>query len=204
MGCGTGGAVFYLAESYGAEVVGVDIQQENIVICKERNANDSLCSFKVGSMLDTSLFQAETFNFVWNRDALVYLDAPMKETALRNFYEWLRPGGSLMITDHARGAQVTPSLAKYLNSSKLQMDEMDTYVQLLERVGFKICSAGSLSDFGANYETELSSLLARQPAFEERFGAHHFADLRQRWELKCSAIREGGLVGLHFVAQRPA
>eukprot|EP00929_Paragymnodinium_shiwhaense_P107215 TRINITY_DN73298_c0_g2_i1.p2 TRINITY_DN73298_c0_g2~~TRINITY_DN73298_c0_g2_i1.p2 ORF type:complete len:289 (-),score=51.57 TRINITY_DN73298_c0_g2_i1:422-1288(-) len=203
MGCGTGGASFYLAEHYKAEVVGVDIEPENIAICQERNTPTSQCSFRMGSMLDAQLFSEHTFDFIWSRDVLVYLETSLKEAALKNFLSWLRPGGSLMITDYARGASITPALEAYLSTSKLKMDTMETYENLLSGAGFVVRSADVMADFGPNYERDLASFLAQRAAFEERFGEEQFEALRRRWELKCSAIREGGLVGLHLVAQRP-
>lgn len=64
VGCGIGGAAFYMAEEHGARVTGIDLSQENIDIATEKLEQQNLpdVEFQQGNILALD-FEAGTIDF---------------------------------------------------------------------------------------------------------------------------------------------
>lgn len=93
-GCGEG----YLSQYYaqrGADVVGVDISEKMITMCKQKSKDQSI-DFFVGDICDLDLFEDSSFDIVLCN--LVLLNVPCFGEALREFFRVLRVKGLLVFS----------------------------------------------------------------------------------------------------------
>ncbi|MGI9422736.1 MAG: methyltransferase domain-containing protein, partial [Hyphomicrobiaceae bacterium] len=102
VGSGLGGSAFYLAETFGADVLGLDISPEMIALSTERKEKKGVSnvSFRRGD-IRTSDLDMVAFDLVWTRDCILYV--PEKELLWSKVCAALKPGGQLFVTDFCRG-----------------------------------------------------------------------------------------------------
>ena len=98
-GCGLGGPALWLAEQFGAKVVGLSICKSNIIRCNrlaERRRLEHLVSFVVGDFIHCP-FPTGVFDVVWNLESFNY--ASPKQTGIIEASRVLKPGGSWVCLD---------------------------------------------------------------------------------------------------------
>lgn len=204
LGCGTGGTSFHLAKTYGCSVVGLDLFAACLEVCNERNIDTaSLVSFKQGSMTDSGVFPAGSFDAAWTRDAGMYLDEEQKVSAFSNIYSWLKPGSLFLVTDYARGPGAGFKADAYEKLAQINLHSLEVYQSTLERSGFVVEKAQYLPEFDEQYHKDLERFIGNKNEFIARFGEEQYESYRSRWVLKCEAIKEGSFVGLSFYARKP-
>ncbi len=74
-GCGVGGSSIYLAESFGAQLVGISIVPGQVELARQyarERGLESLVSFECMDMVHTS-FGAASFDVVWNIESLCHV-----------------------------------------------------------------------------------------------------------------------------------
>lgn len=101
-GCGVGGLAFYLAQTFGVNVIGITICQRHVDMAtqsaKERNLNHKV-EFRLLDFTNLD-FKDGSFDFVFNQESFCY--ALSKEDYLRGVYRVLRPGGRWQAVDGFR------------------------------------------------------------------------------------------------------
>ncbi len=107
-GCATGDYGVLLAER-GATVYGVDISPEMIRRNREYNEDAPRYRCAVGDLEDQEIASPETYNAVLCFEFLHHFPNP--EQVIRNFYQWLKPGGKVYIFE-PNGANVTNRIFK--------------------------------------------------------------------------------------------
>ncbi len=98
-GCGLGGSSIWLAETYGAKVLGItlsDKQVERATQFAEKRGVAKLVNFKVADFCQTP-FDNDTFDVVWGLESICY--AVRKNDFVNEAYRVLRKGGRLAIAD---------------------------------------------------------------------------------------------------------
>ena len=94
VGCGRGGTVALLAETFGAKAVGVDLSPEAVSFCRKTHQNGA--RFEVGDA-EHLPFDADSF------EAVINMESSHTYPNLRAFYSEvrrvLRPGGRFLYTD---------------------------------------------------------------------------------------------------------
>lgn len=76
VGCGIGGGDFYMAENYGAEVLGIDLSVNMISIALERAIGlKCACQFEVADCTKR-VFANESFDVVYSRDTILHIQVP--------------------------------------------------------------------------------------------------------------------------------
>jgi ubiquinone/menaquinone biosynthesis C-methylase UbiE len=102
---GTGTSAFTLADVYGCRVTGVDYGERNVA--EANAAGHQLCDFRLGDA-EHLPFDDSTF------DALIsecsFCTFPSKETAAREMFRVLKPGGRLGLTDLTIAGPLPPGL----------------------------------------------------------------------------------------------
>ncbi|MFX1476404.1 MAG: class I SAM-dependent methyltransferase, partial [Promethearchaeota archaeon] len=93
-GCGEGYLSRYYAQR-GVDVVGVDISEKMIAICKQKSKDQSI-EFLVGDICNLALFEDASFELVLCN--LVLLNTPCLEEALREFFRVLKFKGILVFS----------------------------------------------------------------------------------------------------------
>ena len=92
LGCGRGHHVNYYNEK-GIDTTGLDISPSMIKLAKQEYPE---CNFKVGDMLDSSNFQYGTSSHIICLYFTIY-SIEDKVKFFKNCYDWLKPGGKLII-----------------------------------------------------------------------------------------------------------
>jgi SAM-dependent methyltransferase len=99
IGCGSGGYALHLAETYGCDIVGLDLNAEGI-----RNANAlaeqkklALCRFQECDASQPLPFADESFDAVFSNDVLCHV--PGRLGVLREISRILKAGGRLLFSD---------------------------------------------------------------------------------------------------------
>ncbi len=96
-GCGIGGAARYLAQTYGCNVVGMDLAEDFIEAAAPLNELLGLSgqvSCTVGDITATGL-DDNAFDVVWSQNVLMNIED--KAAALKESYRILKPGGQLLL-----------------------------------------------------------------------------------------------------------
>jgi len=98
-GCGLGTAAVWIAETFGARVLGVSNSEANIRHCSEiarSRGVANLVEFRVADLMQE--FERENvFDGIWSLESLNYL-CP-KATFIRSAYRMLKPGGTWLCMD---------------------------------------------------------------------------------------------------------
>ena len=121
IGSGLGGTAFYLAQKYGANVVGVDYAEEMIALSKERHQHKSHLSinFKQGD-IQTVPLEVNSFDIAWSRGTLLYIQD--KDKGWSNIYNALKPGGYFVYVDFCKGrGNLSQEFITYVGSSVLSL-----------------------------------------------------------------------------------
>jgi phosphoethanolamine N-methyltransferase len=205
VGSGIGGAAFHLARAYGARVTGIDLAPEMVAIGLERarefNAPDSV-HFLVGDILTAEF--PEPFDVIWSRDALMHLHD--KPRLFGRLLSLLAPGGTLIVTDYARGAGPgSPEFQAYVRSTGYHLVEPAEYGRLLEQAGFVDVKAEDATDkFVDIMRREAERLSADRERFVGAFSEADLDYLLSRWSMKDGFCRAGDMKwGIYQASRRP-
>ena len=105
VGCGIGGSAFYMAKNYGASVYGMDLSENMIYIANELRDSEPAgikhrCQFYVedATLMD---YPSQFYDMVYSRDTILHIKD--KKSLFKKFYDTLKPGGTVLITDYCHG-----------------------------------------------------------------------------------------------------
>jgi SAM-dependent methyltransferase len=103
-GCGVGRLTQALSR-YFAECYGVDISSEMVTRAIALAKNSPNCRFLVNEAPDLSLFDSNSFSFIYSNLVLHHIESDYVTKYLREFARVLEPGGILVfqIPDHRKG-----------------------------------------------------------------------------------------------------
>ncbi len=184
VGSGMGGAAFYMAETCGVRVHGVDFSQNMVTLAQERLGNlppalQPLVTFAHGDILEAS-FVAE-FDVIYSRDAFLHIHD--KTRLFQVLHRALKPGGLLFFTDYCRGAgELSAEFLAYVAEREYDLHTPDAYGALLTQAGFTaVLGWDKTAEFGAYLRAEL----AHMPADAA------LAGVRQSWEEKLVRNQRG-------------
>lgn len=93
--CGSGGISALLAEELGAEVIGIDVDDQAIAAATARGADR--CSFQALDADDRLPFPDASFDVVFSNDSVHHLRD--RAAALSDWARVLRPGGQVLYTE---------------------------------------------------------------------------------------------------------
>ncbi|KAL3913113.1 MAG: hypothetical protein SGILL_006620 [Bacillariaceae sp.] len=144
VGCGIGGACFFFANEYNADVYGVDINEVGIEMAKRELETDPVkkgsCKFDV---LDVSKadFEECTFDIIYSRDVLLHLSVPDKKELFEKFKLWLKPSGMVCVCDYSLGpksaVKVSDAFQEYMRTRAYHLVSPQNYKQIFVDVGFE-------------------------------------------------------------------
>jgi len=208
VGCGIGGSAFYIADKYGAKVHGVDLSTNMISMAikyqgemAERVRKN--VTFEMNDITKQT-FEPNTFDVIYSRDTILHIGD--KEALFTKFFEWLKPGGKLMITDYCHGEKEQHSEAylKYVLQRCYLMLTVPEYGQLLEKVGFtNVDAQNQTGQFMDILQTELKRFNEKKPEFLSQFHPADFDYIVDGWKSKLERCGSGDQAWGLFTATKP-
>ncbi len=142
-GCGLGGSAIWLAETYGAKVLGITLSEQQVQhatrSAKQRGVSD-IVTFKAADFCQTP-FENESFDVVWGLESACY--ALNKEDFVNEAHRVLRKGGRLVVADgFAKRTHFTPKewdmVVTCLNGwSVPNLVTPDAFQSYVEKSGFQ-------------------------------------------------------------------
>lgn len=141
VGCGIGGSDFYLAEEYGANVIGLDLSTTCIELANQRLKKkpglEKLVTFELADAFEKD-YPPATFDLIYSRDALLHVPYSMKPALWKKFYEWLKPGGQLIISDYGCGeGELSTEMKTYMAKRQYALLSPTAYGELTRGAGFE-------------------------------------------------------------------
>jgi phosphoethanolamine N-methyltransferase len=203
IGSGLGGSAFHLAETFDADVLGLDVSAEMVALSTERKEEKGVSNvaFRHGDIRTSDLGMG-AFDLVWTRDCMLYV--PEKELVWSNVCAALRPGGQLFVTDFCRGdGPHSDEFETYVDECQYYMTDLDEYVRTLEAAGFgEVHMEDITKAFVAGLREEQEALVDDPEAFLREFDEGDYEYLIKRWDQKIHFCERGDLKWGLFVAMR--
>ncbi|KAK9963740.1 hypothetical protein ABG768_006906 [Culter alburnus] len=192
VGCGIGGGDFYMAKTFGVEVLGMDLSSNMVEIAMERAVKEKLplVQFEVSDATKRR-FPEDAFDVVYSRDTILHIRD--KLDLFRKFYSWLKPGGKLLISDYCCGEKPwSPAFQDYVNQRGYILYTPQRYGQFLSEVGFSNVRAEDRTDqFIQVIKTELQRAEEMKEEFIQEFSKEDYDAIVKGWTEKLQRCETG-------------
>ncbi|XP_038078651.1 phosphomethylethanolamine N-methyltransferase-like [Patiria miniata] len=203
VGAGIGGGDFYMAKTYGVEVVGMDLSSNMIEIAMERASEyrDLKVQFEIADVTKRD-YAPESFDVVYSRDTLLHIDD--KGALFHKFLTWLKPGGQLLISDYCCGdLPHTDAFKSYVAQRGYTLYTPKAYGKLLETAGFINVKAEDRSwQFMEVLEEEKAKVEQEKEEFVKQFSEADFQYLIDGWTNKLTRSKAGDQKWGLFTAEK--
>jgi len=184
VGCGIGGPAFEMARTFGADVVGVDLEAPLIARAREaaeRQGHADRCKFQVVD-IGPLPFADKSFDIVMTAGALT--QTKDKLTIFRDCFRMLRPGGFLSCYDWTKsGGEFSDDMHHWFKVEGLTyaLEMLDDYAVQLRQSGFSDISIEDASDWyrhevRCEYELIRGQLYPRMVELLGQESADHFVE----------------------------
>ncbi|XP_075902732.1 phosphoethanolamine methyltransferase isoform X2 [Nelusetta ayraudi] len=192
VGCGIGGGDFYMAKSFGVEVLGLDLSENMVNIALDRAISEKLPSvqFEVADATRRT-FPEGSFDVIYSRDTILHIDDKLE--LFKRFHSWLKPGGQLLISDYCCGEKPwTPVFDAYVKQRGYILYTPSRYGKLLEEAGFcNVRAEDRTVQFIEVIETELKRAEAIKEEFIEEFSEEDYLAIVNGWREKLGRSKTG-------------
>ena len=210
IGCGIGGPAFEMARTFGADVVGIDLEEPLIaraVRAAEELGLDGQCRFRT---VEVGLleFADSSFDIVVASGA--FTQTKDKPGILAEVYRVLEPGGYLSCYDWLRGSdgEYSDAMQYWFKMEGLTyaMETFDGYRKLLVDAGFTDVEITDATDWyrreaRREYELMKGDLYPRMVELLGREDADHFVE---NWRAMVIVIDSGEMCQAYLRGRRPA
>jgi tocopherol O-methyltransferase len=109
VGCGFGGSSIHLAKNYNAEATGITISPIQVEMARKAAAAEGVNARFLLMDAEEMKFD-ETFDVVWSVESISHY--PHRERFFAGAAQYLKPGGTLAITDWFKKERLTPRESK--------------------------------------------------------------------------------------------
>ncbi|XP_051514436.1 uncharacterized protein LOC127418090 isoform X2 [Myxocyprinus asiaticus] len=192
VGCGIGGGDFYMAKTFGVEVLGMDLSSNMVEIAMERAVKEKLplVQFEVSDATKRR-FPEATFDVVYSRDTILHIRD--KLDLFTKFYSWLKPGGKLLISDYCCGEKPwSPVFEEYVNQRGYILYTPQRYGQFLSEVGFNNVKALDRTEqFIQVIKSELQRAEEIKEEFIQEFSKEDYDAIVNGWTEKLQRCETG-------------
>lgn len=208
IGVGLGGPAVVLARAFGAQVVGIDV--ENGVLERARALVDET---RLADRITLELvepgplpFPDASFDVVFSKDSLVHV--PDKRGLYAEAWRVLRPGGRLAVSDWLSGrtADQDPAMRAWLEAVHLDFTFAtgDEVAAMLRAIGFEAVETVDRNawfvDLSRREQAAITGPLRSE--LEALFGADEVSAWHGRRQLLVGAAAAGALRPTHIRARR--
>jgi len=208
IGCGIGGPVFEMAQTHGAEVVGIDLEApliDRATQSAKRHGLEDRCTFQAVEVGPLP-FDEQSFDIVISSGAFTQIAD--KSGILGESLRVLRPGGHLRCYDWLRAAgEYSDDMHHWFKIEGLTyaLETLDGYEQLLTAAGFVGVSATDATAWYRDVAHREYALIKGDlyPRMVERLGqadADHFVE---NWRAMVVVIDKGEMRQGYCRGRRP-
>ncbi|KAF4385261.1 hypothetical protein G4B88_026544 [Cannabis sativa] len=202
VGCGIGGGDFYMAETFDVEVVGIDLSVNMISLALER-AIGLNCSveFEVADCT-TKTYPDNSFDVIYSRDTILHIQD--KPSLFKSFFKWLKPGGTVLISDYCKSSGTpTSEFASYIKQRGYDLHDVEEYGQMLSNAGFKeVIAEDRTEQFLQVLQRELDVLEKEKDEFINDFSEEDYNDIVNGWKAKLIRSSSGEQTWGLFIAKK--
>ncbi|CAE1299388.1 E2.1.1.103 [Acanthosepion pharaonis] len=206
VGCGIGGSAFHMAQIYGAEVVGIDLSTNMILIAHQRCQEVNLTQKVHFEIADATKrhFEPCSFDVIYSRDTIIHIKD--KLALFKKFYEWLKPGGRLLITDYCCSAgSHSDQFKSYTKQRGYIFLPVEKYGQELKEAGFQNIQSTDMTDhFIEILHNEKNKVHNMKKEFIQQFSVDDYNAIISGWEEKVQRCKYGDQKWGHFMAEKLA
>ncbi|CAJ1058480.1 phosphoethanolamine methyltransferase isoform X1, partial [Xyrichtys novacula] len=192
VGCGIGGGDFYMAKTFGVEVLGLDLSDNMVNIAMDRAIAEKLPSvqFEVADATKR-IFPEGSFDVVYSRDTILHIDD--KLALFKRFHSWLKPGGKLLISDYCCGEKPwTPAFDAYVKQRGYVLYTPSQYGKFIEEAGFcNVQAEDRTAQFIQVIKTELERAEAIKDEFIKEFSGEDYLAIVNGWREKLGRSNSG-------------
>ncbi|XP_026213181.1 phosphoethanolamine methyltransferase isoform X1 [Anabas testudineus] len=192
VGCGIGGGDFYMAKTFGVEVLGLDLSDNMVEIAMERAVTERLPSvqFEVADATKRT-FPEGSFDVIYSRDTILHIDD--KLALFKRFHSWLKPGGQLLISDYCCGEKPwTPAFEAYVKQRGYILYTPSQYGKFIEEAGFcNVQAEDRTAQFIRVINTELQRAESIKDEFIEEFSEEDYFAIVNGWREKLERSQSG-------------
>ncbi|KAI9114028.1 hypothetical protein K1719_015279 [Acacia pycnantha] len=202
VGCGIGGGDIYMAENFDVEVVGIDLSINMISLAIER-AIGLKCSVEFECVDCTKKKYPEgTFDGIYTRDTMLHIQD--KPTLFRSFYQWLKPGGKLIITDYCVSAGgPSAEYAECIKKGGYYLHDLKAYRRMIQNAGFDdVIAEDQTNLFMKTLQQELNALENKKDSFILDFSEEEYNEMVEKWKTKKNRGASGEHIWGWFVATK--
>lgn len=208
VGCGIGGSAFHIARAYGVKVHGVDLSSNMISMAIKYQAEmeDEVrtnVSFEMSDITKHN-FAPNSFDVIYSRDTILHIGD--KEALFTKFFEWLKPGGKLMISDYCHGDKEEHSedFMKYVLQRGYHLMSVPEYGRVLGKIGFTdVVADDRTSQFIDILELELERFGEHKAEFLAKFHEYDYDYIVEGWKSKVIRCGNGDQAWGLFTASKP-
>ncbi|XP_004512745.1 phosphoethanolamine N-methyltransferase-like isoform X2 [Cicer arietinum] len=202
VGCGLGGGDFYMAENFDVEVIAIDLSINMISLAIERAIGLKYAVEFECVDCTKKTYPEKTFDVIYTRDTLLHIKD--KPTLFRSFYKWLKPGGTLLISDYCKSVgNLSIEYAEYIKKRGYYIHDMNAYCQMLENAGFDyVIDQDQTNLFLKTLQKELNSLENKKVDFINEFSEDDYNEIVERWKAKKMRGEAGEQIWGLFIAKK--
>jgi phosphoethanolamine N-methyltransferase len=208
IGCGIGGPAFVLAEKYGANVVGIDIESDVIARARRRAKDlkvDSRCEFLLvepGPMA----FPDESFDVVVSSGVIMQIED--KPQVFAEALRVLKPGGVLTSYDWMKPeGEFSDDMRYWFKMERLTYDmkTFPEYEALLRDAGFTEIQMSDRSDWYRRKVKDEYEQIQEElyPRMVERLGKEEADHFVENWRAMMVVCEKGEVFQGYYRARKP-
>lgn len=205
VGCGIGGSAFYIANTFHAHVLGMDLSANmiNFALQAYELSKSSLAQFEVSDCTKRE-FPPGRFDAVYSRETILHIKD--KKALFKKILSWLKPGGQLLVTDYCCSpGEHSEQFKQYLEQRQYHLIDVESYGKLLQEVGFEeVTAENRTTQFGQIIENELQNFEKLKAEFIKDFSEEDYTSMLTSWANKLSRCRGGEQTWGVFHARKPA
>ncbi|XP_070563864.1 uncharacterized protein [Ptychodera flava] len=206
VGCGIGGAAFHMTETYGVEVLGVDLSSNMIEIAMERTVaktDNPQVQFEVCDVTRRD-FHADAFDVIYSSHIIVHVVD--KLSLFGSFVKWTKPGGKLLISDYYCGNPDDHSedFKEYVKQRGYTICTTAKFGKLLSSAGFvNVKVEDRTKQLIEVLRREKKQLQEKKDSFVKDFSVEEYQNILSSWDNKLKWSDAGHLRLGVFYAEKP-